>query len=154
MFGKKGVAGSTPAHVDFAPAAHAPGAAPGTDAVVALKPLPAPEAPRPVELKEAPKPEVPKVYTPKAEAPKSAILQQGPLSKNLQDIKVAVFNDLIEAVDLAQMNNLDTSAVREEISDIVAEIIGMRDFVLSAQEQQQVIEDICNDVLGLGPTSW
>ena len=74
-----------------------------------------------------------------------------PLGEKLQEIKVSVFNDLIEAVDLSQLAALEHSEVREEISDIVSEIIGMRSLVLSAQEQQHVIEDICNDVLGLGP---
>ena len=75
----------------------------------------------------------------------------GSLDEKLQEIKVGVFNDLIEAVDLSQLAALEHSEVREEISDIVSEIIGMRSLVLSAQEQQHVIEDICNDVLGLGP---
>ncbi|PPR57743.1 MAG: putative conjugal transfer protein, partial [Alphaproteobacteria bacterium MarineAlpha4_Bin2] len=74
-----------------------------------------------------------------------------PLGEKIQEIKVSVFNDLIEAVDLSQLAALEHSEVREEISDIVSEIIGMRSLVLSAQEQQHVIEDICNDVLGLGP---
>jgi pilus assembly protein CpaF len=74
-----------------------------------------------------------------------------PLDEKLQEIKVSVFNYLIEAVDLSQLAALEYSEVREEISDIASEIIGMRGFVLSAQEQQRVIEDICNDVLGLGP---
>jgi pilus assembly protein CpaF len=42
-------------------------------------------------------------------------------------------------------------ALREEISDIVAEIISMRSLVLSAAEQQIIITDLCNDMLGLGP---
>ena len=46
---------------------------------------------------------------------------------------------------------MSEEAVREEISDIVGEIISMREFVLSVHEQQQVVDDICNDVLGLGP---
>jgi pilus assembly protein CpaF len=71
--------------------------------------------------------------------------------ERLQPIKVEIFNDLVDAVDLAGFGKLSEEAVREEISDIVGEIISMRNFVLSVQEQQQVITDICNDVLGLGP---
>jgi pilus assembly protein CpaF len=71
--------------------------------------------------------------------------------ERLQPIKIEIFNDLVEAVDLAGLGKLSEEAVREEISDIVGEIISMRDFVLSVQEQQQVVDDICNDVLGLGP---
>ncbi|MDA8233120.1 MAG: CpaF family protein [Magnetospirillum sp.] len=69
----------------------------------------------------------------------------------LSDIKVSIFNDLIDSVDPTELGKLDAAQVREEISDIVAEIISMRNIVLSAAEQQVVIADICNDVLGLGP---
>ena len=75
-----------------------------------------------------------------------------PVAKErLQEVKVGIFNDLIEAVDLAGLSKLSDESVREEISDIVSEIISMRDLVLTAQEHTQVIDDICNDVLGLGP---
>jgi pilus assembly protein CpaF len=73
------------------------------------------------------------------------------IDQRLQDVKVAVFNDLIDSVDLTELGKLEPAAVREEIADIVAEIISMRAMVLSAAEQQLVIGDICNDVLGLGP---
>jgi pilus assembly protein CpaF len=114
----------------------------------AAQPKPAAEAPPPETEPEpaAAKPEL-ELVSDETE-PKSS---GGPLDDRLQEVKVGVFNDLIEAVDLAQLSKLSAEAVREEISDIVAEIISMRDLVLSAQEQQQVINDICNDVLGLGP---
>ncbi len=41
--------------------------------------------------------------------------------------------------------------MREAISEIVGEIINMRNLMLSAIEQQTLITDICNDILGLGP---
>ena len=41
--------------------------------------------------------------------------------------------------------------MREEITDIVTEIISLRNLVLSAVEQQRLITEICDDVLGLGP---
>ncbi len=88
----------------------------------------------------APLPAQPKVARPR-----------GPAEERLDEIKVSVFNSLMEAVDLAQLGQLTPDAVREEITDVVSEIIAMRSFVLSAQEQKQVITDICNDVLGLGP---
>lgn len=72
-------------------------------------------------------------------------------SERMAQIKVAVFNDLLEAVDLAEISKLDQAQVRSEISDMTAEIITMRGFTLTVQEQQQVVTDICNDILGLGP---
>lgn len=71
--------------------------------------------------------------------------------ERLGEIKVSIFNDLINSVDLAEVAKLEITQVREEITDIIAEIISMRNFVLSVAEQNQVITDICNDVLGLGP---
>ena len=71
--------------------------------------------------------------------------------EKLDAIKVNVFNDLMEAVDLSELSALTPEQVREEINDMVSEIISMRGLVLSMQEQQLVIDDICNDVLGLGP---
>ena len=67
------------------------------------------------------------------------------------DIKANVFNALVEAVDLTALGKLSSAQVREEITDIVGEIIAMQNQVLSAVEQQKLINDICNDVLGLGP---
>ena len=72
-------------------------------------------------------------------------------SNKLDDIKVGVFSDLMEAVDLSELSALTPDEVREEITDMVSEIISMRGVVLSVPEQQQVIQDICNDILGLGP---
>ncbi len=67
------------------------------------------------------------------------------------EAKVGVFNDLIDSVDLNELAKLDQEQVREEIGDIVSEIIGMRNLVLSANEQVRLVAEICNDVLGLGP---
>ncbi len=75
----------------------------------------------------------------------------GPPSEKLAEIKIAVFNDLLEAVDLTELSKLKPDQVRDEINDMVAEIINMRSLVLTVIEQQQVVKDICNDILGLGP---
>ncbi|MBA00785.1 MAG: protein kinase [Rhodospirillaceae bacterium] len=73
------------------------------------------------------------------------------LDTKLQETKILIFNDLIDAVELSQLTNMADEEVRDEISDVVSEIIVMRQLILSATEQRQVIESICDDVLGLGP---
>ena len=65
--------------------------------------------------------------------------------------KSAIFSALIEAIDLSQLSKLDTESAREEIRDIVNEIISIKNVVLSIAEQEDLLEDICNDVLGYGP---
>jgi pilus assembly protein CpaF len=69
----------------------------------------------------------------------------------LLDIKVAVFNTLLQTVDLKEIGKLKPDAVRAELSDIISEIVAIKNFVLNAQEQQRLVDDICNDILGLGP---
>ena len=82
----------------------------------------------------------------KAEAPVS-----GRKSENYYDIKSTIFNALIDAIDLTQLGQLDRDAARDEIRDIVNEIIALKDVVMSIAEQEELLEDICNDVLGYGP---
>ena len=65
--------------------------------------------------------------------------------------KSRIFGALIEAIDLAQLARLDVESAREEIRDIVNEIIAIRNVVMSIAEQEELLEDICNDVLGYGP---
>jgi pilus assembly protein CpaF len=58
---------------------------------------------------------------------------------------------LIEAIDLAALSKLDPESAREEIRDIVHEIVTIKNLVLSIAEQEDLLDDICNDVLGFGP---
>jgi pilus assembly protein CpaF len=66
-------------------------------------------------------------------------------------IKTTIFNALIDAIDLGQLAQLDAQSAREEIRDIVSEIIAIKSVVMSVAEQEGLLEDICNDVLGYGP---
>src|SRR5215212_10179874 len=65
--------------------------------------------------------------------------------------KSTIFGALIEAIDLAQLSRLEPDAAREEIRDIVSEIIALKNLVMSIAEQEELLDDICNDVLGYGP---
>ena len=58
---------------------------------------------------------------------------------------------MIEAIDLGQLAKLDADSAREEIRDIVNEIIAIKNIVMSIAEQEDLLDDICNDVLGYGP---
>jgi pilus assembly protein CpaF len=79
------------------------------------------------------------------------VTRSAEMDNRLSEVKVSVFNDLMATVDLGEFAKLDHKSVREAISEIVGEIINMRNLMLSAVEQQTLITDICNDILGLGP---
>ncbi len=65
--------------------------------------------------------------------------------------KSMIFGALIEAIDLSQLSKLDAESAREEIRDIVNEIISIKNVIMSIAEQEELLDDICNDVLGYGP---
>ncbi|MGC9953709.1 MAG: CpaF family protein [Rhizomicrobium sp.] len=72
-------------------------------------------------------------------------------SDDYYQIKSTIFSALIDTIDLAQMAQLDPDSAREEIRDIVNEIISIKAVVMSIAEQEHLLQDICNDVLGYGP---
>ncbi len=72
-------------------------------------------------------------------------------SEEYYQTKGMIFGALIEAIDLAQLSKLDADSAREEIRDIIGEIIALKNVVMSIAEQEDLLDDICNDVLGYGP---
>ncbi|MBL4784395.1 MAG: CpaF family protein [Cohaesibacteraceae bacterium] len=95
----------------------------------------------------APKPKVekPVEYDPQVAADAAA------KSEQYYDIKTTVFSALIDTIDLGQLAKLDIESAREEIRDIVSDIIALKNIVMSIAEQEDLLDDICNDVLGYGP---
>ena len=78
-------------------------------------------------------------------------VMEGRRSESFYETKGQIFGALIEAIDLTQLSKLDPLAAREEIRDIVNEIITIKNVAMSISEQEELLEDICNDVLGYGP---
>ena len=72
-------------------------------------------------------------------------------SEEYYDVKTQVFSALIDTIDLSQLSKLDNQGAREEIRDIVNDIISIRQMAMSITEQEELLSDICNDVLGYGP---
>lgn len=143
MFGRRGnddrgkPAFSRPAPAPAAPATASGGAdAPAVMARPAASPAAPPPARRPVEA------------PPLASQPPRTQRQR---SESYYDTKSQVFAALIDTIDLSQLAKLELDAAREEIRDIVNDIIAIKNFAMSIAEQEELLEDICNDVLGYGP---
>lgn len=129
--------------------------APGSQAAKPAAPTPQKVAPKPAP-KPMPKPAVPakaaapaqiKPPPPKEPAKVAASTQ----SAQYYETKTTIFNALIDTIDLGQLAQLDQESAREEIRDIVVEIITIKNVVMSISEQESLLDDICNDVLGYGP---
>ncbi|MEM8635883.1 MAG: CpaF family protein, partial [Pseudomonadota bacterium] len=104
--------------------------------------------PEPKKSKPAAKPAQVKPPAPATPPPAMPALNQ---SEEYYETKTTVFNALIDTIDLGQLAQLDQESAREEIRDIVVEIIAIKNVVMSISEQESLLDDICNDVLGYGP---
>ena len=67
------------------------------------------------------------------------------------ETKAVIFGALFDAIDLAALSRLDPDDGREEIRDVVHEIVAAKNLILSIAEQEELLDDICNDILGFGP---
>jgi len=147
MFGKRGTSGSGGANPPSPPesgAAEPAAAAPSPPVQLEAPAPPVAAAPPPASPPVGAKPQQPVRAAPRTE---TGVRR----SENFYDIKTTVFSALIDTIDLSQLARLDTESAREEIRDIVNDIIALKNIVMSIAEQEDLLEDICNDVLGLGP---
>eukprot|EP00873_Tetraselmis_striata_P032324 jgi/Tetstr1/452588/TSEL_039624.t1 len=115
------------------------------------RPAPLPEAPEPEHARSQPSgatTEPPR--TTRIEDSVDTVESTG-RDKNYFQTKSSIFSALIDSIDLSQLAAMDQDSAREEIRDIVAEIIALKNFVMSIAEQEDLLDDICNDVLGYGP---
>jgi pilus assembly protein CpaF len=154
MFGKRGNVDGTydaPAPAPVEPPAEV--AAPETPTVPApnSEKLAARQPVEPGPVAAAPPPEKRKIETPPLAPEKPLRPAQREHSESYYDIKAQVFSALIDTIDLSQLAKLEADNAREEIRDIVNDIIAIKNFAMSISEQEELLEDICNDVLGYGP---
>ncbi len=126
---------------------------PPPDKAVAAPAAPGVDAPRSAEPVKPPPPTPPPVRVAPIEPIRSRPTSNDGIrrSENFYDVKSTVFSALIDTIDLSQLARLDVESAREEIRDIVNDIIALKNIVMSIAEQEDLLEDICNDVLGLGP---
>ena len=134
MFGRRG--NSSPGEVEFRPAAPAMEAQ-ATAPQAAAAPRPTGPISNARDVSTFVEKEAPRAQTTKKES--------------YYDTKSQVFSALIDTIDLSQLAKLDAENAREEIRDIVNDIISIKNLVMSISDQEELLEDICNDVLGYGP---
>ena len=132
---------STAAQVPPAQAAAPGGAIQASNLPSVTAPLPAKKIKSRAPALENEKPEMPVGIAPEIKIK----------SEEYYDVKTQVFSALIDTIDLSQLSELDNEGAREEIRDIVNDIVAIKSIVMSISEQEELLADICNDVLGYGP---
>ncbi len=109
--------------------------APRPIAPQAAKPAPASSSARPNPAEMAAKAKLEAARPAEPAKPKPVERKH---SEEYYDIKTTVFNALIDTIDLTQLAKLDADAAREEIRDIVSEIIQVKNVVMSIAEQEEL----------------
>ena len=126
------------------------GPSPAADRLDALATRPKPKAAPPPGTASGPGPKPTPGFEQlkKAQAVAEIVREQ---SDYYHATKTIIFNALMNTIDLAQLAQLDTKAASEEIRDIVAELVAIKNVSMSVAEQEHLVQDIVNDVLGYGP---
>ena len=98
-----------------------------------------------------------KVVAPPSEAAPKPVTEAPTTSRSADpsdeyyETKATIFNALFETIDVTALAGMQMDKAREEIRTIVDEIIAIRNVRLSVAEQNQLITEICDDILGYGP---
>lgn len=71
--------------------------------------------------------------------------------ENKLGLKVSIHRALLDKINLAALDQLPRAQIESEIRDIVQELLIERSELLNTQERQQLVIEVLNELLGLGP---
>ncbi|MBC7736977.1 MAG: CpaF family protein [Candidatus Saccharibacteria bacterium] len=72
-------------------------------------------------------------------------------AKAYYDLKKEIFSTLLEAIDVAHLATMKIDEARIEVTGIANDILTAKKAVISTAVQDELVSDICDDVLGYGP---
>ena len=74
-----------------------------------------------------------------------------PVSQRLLDAKVRIHRRLIDEINLAAADKLSEREMRPQIHEMVSQHVAAEKIILNAVELEQFVDDILNEMVGLGP---
>ncbi len=72
-------------------------------------------------------------------------------AKAYYDLKKEIFSTLLEAIDVAHLATMKIDEARSEVTGIANDILTAKKAIISTAVQDELVSDICDDVLGYGP---
>jgi pilus assembly protein CpaF len=88
--------------------------------------------------------------TPRVDTPPSFWQGDSQPAKN-QELKFALHRKLLDRINLEALSVLPPDRVRQEVRPAIAKLVGEQKTLLSLTEKDQLIEEILDEVFGLGP---
>ncbi|HEY4545096.1 MAG TPA: CpaF family protein [Pedomonas sp.] len=67
------------------------------------------------------------------------------------DLKVDLHQALLDHLNLAALETMDRDRLHREVGDLVATLLSQQKHALNAQERKQLVSDVLDELLGLGP---
>jgi pilus assembly protein CpaF len=67
------------------------------------------------------------------------------------DLKVELHQRLLDLINLSALDTMSREQIQAEVGDIVAEELGKQNHALNQAERKQLVADILDELLGLGP---
>jgi pilus assembly protein CpaF len=67
------------------------------------------------------------------------------------DLKVELHQRLIDLINLSALDQMSREQIQAEVGDIVVEELGKQNHALNQVERKQLVEDVLDELLGLGP---
>ena len=77
--------------------------------------------------------------------------EQDEAKKRALDLKVSIHRALLDKINLSALEQMPREQIRTEISEIIAEILLQRHEPLNRSERTALIDDVLDELLGLGP---
>ena len=77
--------------------------------------------------------------------------EQDEAKKRALDLKVSIHRALLDKINLSALEQMPREQIRTEITEIIGEILMQRQEPLNRSERAALIDDVLDELLGLGP---
>ncbi|MDA7893527.1 CpaF family protein [Rhodopirellula sp.] len=71
--------------------------------------------------------------------------------QQFEDIKTRIHSKLVDKLDLSRVGDLKGDTLKREIRLVVEHLCDAEDTLLNRQERERIVEEVIDEVLGLGP---
>jgi pilus assembly protein CpaF len=78
-------------------------------------------------------------------------IRRYPQSEGFQQLKLAVHNRLFESLDVSRLESLEANLASQKVTGAITEILNEEGRLLTDTDRTRLIEEIKNELLGLGP---
>jgi pilus assembly protein CpaF len=102
-------------------------------------------------LKKAPEPSVPAAPARPGAAPAAGTRAEQLRADQMMDLKVRIHQQLIERLNLSALDKLPREQIASETTQVVNELLEADRAALNRAERTQLIDDVLDELLGLGP---